>query len=192
MKFNYEAFFTQFKIYFGSIKSNVTVENIKKIVEANEIYGTGINQLAYILATAYHESGHDFLPRYEYGKAEYFVRKYWLNSKIAKILGNDDAKDAFNYRGRGLVQITGEDNYTKFGIADNPDKALEIDTAIDIMFRGMLNGMFSGRKLGTYVNDINYDFIKARCTVNGVDRAKMIAEYAEKMLIILKTALVTI
>ncbi len=135
MKFNYDIFFKEYRINFGAIKAPQTVTNIKLIIEANEIYGVSLNQLAYIMATAYHESGHDFFPRYEYGNLQYFVRKYWINKVVAKWLGNDDAADAFKYRGRGLVQITGEDNYTKFGIADNPDKALEIATAIAILFK---------------------------------------------------------
>lgn len=185
MKFNYDIFFKDYRINFGVFRNPKSPYNLRLIIDANERYTVSVNQLAYILATAYHETGHDYIPKYEFGSMQYFVKKYWLNSKVARWLGNDDALDAFKYRGRGLVQITGEDNYIKFGLADNPDKALEIATAIDILFRGMLNGMFSGKKLGSYVGTNNFNFIDARFVVNGRDRAQLIAEYAEKFRIIL-------
>ena len=180
MKYNYDIFFKEYRIKFGSIKSATTVDNIKLIIEANEIYGVSLNQLAYILATAYHETGHDFIPKYEYGNYAYFVKRYWLNSKVAKWLGNDTELEAFKYRGRGLVQITGETNYERFGIADNPDKALEIETAIRILYEGMTKGIFTGKKLSDYINTFNYDFIGARRIINGTDKAKLIAGYAEQ------------
>ena len=37
-----------------------------------------------------------------------------------------------------------------FGIADNPDAALDLATAVKIMFDGMISGMFTGKKLGDY------------------------------------------
>ena len=185
MKINYDIFFKEYRINFGSIKDVQTVTNLKLIIEASEIYSASTNQLAYILATAYHESGHDFFPRYEYGTLEYFVRRYWLNSKVAKMLGNDSAQEAFKYRGRGLVQITGETNYERFGIADNPDKALEIGTAIEIIYKGMLNGIFTGAKLSKYVGVNSYNFKDARRVVNGTDKGLLIAGYAEKFLSIL-------
>jgi len=185
MKYNYDIFFSEYRINFGAIKASVTVDNIKKIIEAAEYYGASENQLAYVLASAYHETAHDFIPKYEYGNYAYFIKKYWLNTKVAKWLGNDVESEAFKYRGRGLIQITGETNYEKFGIANNPEKAIQIETSIDILYRGMLYGMFTGAKLSKYVGVNSYDFINARRVVNGTDRAKMIAEYADKFLIIL-------
>lgn len=185
MKFNFDIFFKEYRIAFGSVKSAITVENIKLIIEAAEQYAVNLNQLAYLLATAYHETGHDFVPKYEYGKAEYFIRKYWVNSKVAKWLGNDNAQEAFKYRGRGLVQITGETNYERFGIADNPDKALEIETAIEIIYKGMTQGVFTGKKLINYIQGNSYDYISARRIINGTDKAQLIAGYAEKIRLML-------
>lgn len=177
---NFDIFFKEYRINFGSIKSAVTVDNLKLIIQANDTYKVPINQLAYILATAYHETGHDFVPKYEYGKYEYFVKKYWLNSKVAKWLGNDNAQEAFKYRGRGLVQITGETNYERFGISDNPDLALEINKAIEILYVGMIKGIFTTKKLSDYIDANLYNYELARKIINGNDKAKLIAGYADK------------
>lgn len=186
--YNFNLFFQEYIKIFGSIKSTKTVDNLKLIIAAAAQYKASQNQLAYIIATAYHETAHDFIPKYEFGNKEYFVRKYWLNSRVAKWLGNDDALDAFECRGRGLVQITGEDNYIKFGIRDNPDMALEINKAIEILFVGMLQGIFTGKKLSKYINDDICYFISARYVVNGNDRAEKIADYAKKFLFLLKSS----
>ena len=77
--------------------------------------------------------------------------------------------------------MTGRLNYQKFGIADTPDKALELDTAVHIMVYGMQNGIFTGRKIGTYINETKTDYYNARKVINGLDRATIISEYAIKI-----------
>jgi putative chitinase len=176
---NKDRFFAEYRAKFGRISSQTTVDILSGIIDANKRYGLTTPQLAYLLATAYHETGHDFVPKREYGSASYFVRRYWTNTKVAKWLGNDSAEEAVKYCGRGLVQITGETNYERFGIADNPDKALEPETAIRIIFDGMVKGIFTGKKLSDYLNDTRQDFYNARRIINGIDRAADIARYAE-------------
>ena len=65
-------------------------------------------------------------------------------------LGNDGPDDGWLFRGRGLAQITGKANYQKFGIAGTPDKASEMATAVRILFDGMDNGLFTGKKLSNF------------------------------------------
>lgn len=187
MKINRSLFFSLYREQFGAIKKPKTVEVLNAILDANEnTYRISAPQLAYLLATAYHETAHDFVPKREYGSAEYFIRRYWLNQKVARWLGNDSAEEAVKYCGRGLVQITGEVNYERFGIADKPDKALDTDISVKIIFEGMIKGIFTGKKLSDYIKPGKpADFLSARYIINGTDKRQLIAGYAEKFLIIL-------
>ncbi len=116
--------------------------------------------LAYMLATAYHETAHTLQPVTEYGSNTYLHSKpYWP------------------FIGRGYVQLTWKANYEKYGIADHPEKALEPELAAHIMIAGMVNGIFTGRKLSQYFNDHTDDPINARRIVNSLDRAEKIADY---------------
>lgn len=192
MAIRHDIFFTEYRRVFGAIKNQKTVEVLSSILIANdEVYKLPAEQLAYLLATAYHETGYDFVPKREYGTAQYFIKRYWTNIKVARRLGNDDSSEAVKYCGRGLVQITGETNYEKFGIADNPDKALETETAVKIIFEGMIKGIFTGKKLGDYYYKKVYNFVKARAIINGNDKALDIALHAENFMIVLNKSTIS-
>ena len=136
-----------------------------------------LRQAAYFLATAKHETADTYRPIVEYGPKSYFLKYEWRR----KSLGNTQRGDGYRYRGRGFVQITGRRNYTTFGIDHAPDLALEPATAYGIMRDGMLNGTF-GVPLGRYVptNECQpADYVNARRSVNGTDKAKKIAAYAD-------------
>lgn len=117
-------------------------------------------ELAYVLATITHETAFTMQPITEMGSQAYLK-----------------AKPYYPWIGRGLVQITWRNNYLKFGISD-PAKALEWPTALDITFRGMILGMFTGKKLADYITPTKYDYVGARRIINGTDRAKLVAHYA--------------
>ena len=132
------------------------------------------NQLAYILATAKHETAHTMLPIREFGKGR--GRKY------GRPVGPFDHV----YYGRGYVQLTWLENYKRAGdeigvdLVAEPDLALDPEIAAEIIFAGMLKGWFTGRKLEDYVTLNKSDFRNARRIVNGMDRATKIANEARK------------
>jgi len=94
------------------------VSGIQAIYDACIAYGiTDIHQIAYILATAYHETAKTMQPIREYGGHDYFMQRYDISGKnptLAKQLGNTIIGDGATYCGRGYVMITGRANYQKF------------------------------------------------------------------------------
>jgi predicted chitinase len=138
-------------------------------------------QRAYILATAYHESG--LAPIEEFGPDSYFNRYEGKSS-----LGNTQPGDGLKFRGRGYVQITGRLNYGRYAeltrkpLLEQPELVLEKNLAAFILVHGMANGAFTTKKLGDYVNAEEIDFLGARRVVNGQDRALLIAGYADQFL----------
>jgi putative chitinase len=89
------------------------------------------------------------------------------------------------------VQITGRDNYARAGkiigvdLVANPDKALEPAIAVRILIEGMLRGWFTAKGLTKYIDGIDEsdaddlaEYVQARRTVNGQDKATLIANSA--------------
>jgi hypothetical protein len=118
--------------------------------------------LAYVLATVCWETGHTMQPIEEVGRG------------AGKPYGPQ-------WYGRGLVQLTWERNYRlafeKLGInlVAEPDLAKHWPVALAILFRGMGEGWFTGKKLADYFNDRTDDPTGAREIVNGHDHATEIA-----------------
>lgn len=129
-------------------------------------------QLAYILATCYHESGHTMQPIAEYGKG------------AGRAYGKPDPETGKTYYGRGYCQITWRKNYQTFSnllhvdLVHNPDLAMDPKIATDIIFEGMVKGLFTGKKLSDYFNAAKEDWVNARRIINGTDCAGLIANYA--------------
>jgi putative chitinase len=142
-------------------------------------------QMAYGLATTFHETAQTMMPVREYGPKSYFS-KYEPNTKIGKQLGNTKPGDGYKYMGRGFVQITGRRNYKFVGekigfpLENEPDLALDWAVARRIAREGFMHGYFTGKKLGDYVNATKTDYVNARRVINGVDKAQTIATYAKK------------
>lgn len=175
---------------FGGRLSTAQVQGMEAVLDAwNNNWDTGdLRHLAYALATTFHETGATMQPIKERGSDKYLSK--YDTGKLAQALGNTPAADGDGqlFAGRGLVQITGRTNYRKFGIERTPDKALEMSTAVVIMFKGMINGMFTGRKLSDYFNFEKDDPIGARAIINGKDKAKLIAGYHKNFLDALQEA----
>ena len=170
---------------FGGSITQSQVDGINAILDEWEKQAlTDLRWLAYMLATSYHETGHTMLPITEYGAVSYFD-KYDVGTKIGRALGNTEKGDGYRFRGRGYVQLTGRANYVKAShelsvdLIRDPEKALDKTVAAQIMFRGMIEGWFTGKKLSDYFSAGKTDWVEARRIINGTDRATMIGGYAQ-------------
>ena len=89
------------------------------------------------------------------------------------------------YYGRGYVQLTWFNNFKKASeklkhdFLNNPDDVMQIEHATNILLLGMKEGWFTGRKLSDYINQSKKDYLNARRIINGMDKASLIAGYAE-------------
>ena len=144
--------------------------------------------LAYMLATAHHETGGTMqavretfagddeeavaqLERaFRAGKMPTVTVPYWRRDAAGR-----------SYYGRGLVQITHRENYAKMSrvtgldLVAEPDLALRLDVSATILVVGMTEGLFSGARLADFFAGTKADWTGARKIVNGNDRARKIA-----------------
>lgn len=179
---------------FGGSMTQGQVDGCEVITKAWEKYGDGDTQkLAYLLATAFHETARTMQPIYERGngdgpdadKWDDYLEKY-DTGKLAKALGNSPEADGDGvlYAGRGYVQLTGLANYKKASaklgvdLVKSPAKALDPDIAARILISGCMGGWFTGKRLHDYIDNGTASYIGARRVVNGQDKAKLIAGYA--------------
>lgn len=192
MKLNRKVFFDELRdsLFKGSI-SQERVEGTEHILNAwaDNYPDMTLPQLAYCLATAWHETAYTMQPIKERGSNEYKRRLYDVsgkNPKRARRMGNTRKGDGVKYCGRGFVQLTWKNNYIKAGnktgvnLAKDPDKAMIPEHAANIMLAGMSEGWFTGKSLDDYIGKRN-NFVYARKIVNGMDKAHAIAAHAIKI-----------
>ena len=186
--------FAIIRLKFGSL-SQEAVDNINLIVETCEKYGLSYPQVAYLLATTYHETAHTFKPIEEYGKGK--GRKYgaiYTNTEGVKygIAGSGGDTYLYSdyphlYYGRGHTQNTWLDNYeyikqrTGVDVVNNPNLLLDSKLSAEVTVLAMKEGWYTGKKLSDYINDKKKDLLGARRIVNGNDKAKQIADIAVVM-----------
>jgi hypothetical protein len=145
---------------------------------------TDRGKIAYILATAEHESHLGNLMT-EIGDEDYFRHSYDPPGRVAQALGNTERGDGSKYRGRGFVQITGRRNYSDWAnrlgidLVNQPEMATLPRIAAKILVIGMIKGTFTGKALGSFISGDTRDFVNARRVVNGLDRAEHIAQIAQ-------------
>lgn len=153
---------------------NLTLGDTQLIITECLKQGLLVNDAAYVLATAYHESAHTMKPISEYGGTNYLKSKKY-----------------YPYYGRGYVQLTWDYNYrkagTKLGVdfIKNPGLLLQAQYAVPILVTGMREGWFTGKKLRDYIDTIDesdaldeLEYEQGRRIINGVDKKQLIASYA--------------
>lgn len=142
------------------------------IAECREQGVTQPEQIAYVLATADHETGGTMLPNTE---AHYLRNPLRYLRKLRY----------YPYYGRGHVQLTWETNYRKYEkilglpLVAQPDLVKRFDVSVFILVHGMRTGAFTEKKLREYIRPGKVDFRGARRIVNGTDKAAKIAKQAE-------------
>lgn len=148
--------------------------------------------LAYALGTTFHETGFRMQPIHEKGGKEYFRRNYDVtgrNPTRARKMENVNPGDGPLFHGRGFVQLTWRMNYRKMGTIFGvdltssetaADGALQPALAAKIMFRGMEDGIFTGRKFAQYFSGTTERWRAARAIINGTDCADVIEGHALK------------
>ena len=158
--------------------------------------------LAYVLATAYHET--QLRPVREGFKktdaqSRRHVTRMWNRRQITLPYHRPDRTTGHVYYGRGYVQLTWAENYKKMGRAigmgdrlyRDPDLVLDPEIASKILFVGMLKGKFryskrkapkGWQKLRMFFNGNHENWYRARNIINGDLRknGNRIAGYGRK------------
>ena len=178
MKFDRDIYFAIVResLFDGELEQvQVDGQNIIIAVWEYQNPAGDIRHLAYELATVHHECATRFWPITEYGSQSYL-----------------EGKDYYPYIGRGWVMLTWEDNYRRASeelnltderdLVAHPEMALDSLLATRILFRGMEQGWFTGRRLDQYFNVEKDDPLNARQIINGNDKDDVIAAYHDKFL----------
>lgn len=168
---------------FGGRLTVSQVQGLTTILDACPA-GLPIEHLAYCCATPFWETDRTMQPIEEYGR------------------GRGKAYGPTGFWGRGLVQLTWLVNYQKAttelramgvisasqSLVTAPALAMRPDIAAAILFTGMIEGWFTGKKLSDYFRPGHSDPKDARRIINGTDKAAEIAAIHVDLLAALKAA----
>ena len=178
---NRTAFFASIRPLFGNRLSAVQVAVMDAILDrARDLSAP---HLAYILATAFGEA--KLTPvRENMNYTAKRIRQVWpkrpeavqfagkpellASSVYGGRLGNRvGSNDGWTYRGGGVDQLTGRDNYRKIGIEHQPEAILQPDLAAWSIVHGMTTGRYTGLDLSDFGNGPTFDAVGARAIING-------------------------
>ena len=152
------------------MKIDLNLGDTQMILSECKRNGLTRQQAAYVLATARWETAHTMKPVEE---------AFWLSDGWrAKNLRY------YPWHGRGYVQLTWQTNYIRAGkkldvdLITDPDRVMEPKIAAQILVVGSMEGWFTGKALGDYINKSKADYVEARRVINGTDKAQAIADLA--------------
>lgn len=182
-------------LFFSSIRKSLfagkisqgQVDGVEAILLACERAGVSdLRHVANIFAQVYHETGGQMLPV----KETVYASSADRNPSDATVIARLDAafrkgqlpwvKTVYwrtGWFGRGLIQITHEDNYRRLGaeigidLVANRDLALSLGIAAQIAVIGMRDGLFRGQKLADFFSSKTDAPAAARAIVNGDTKA---------------------
>lgn len=174
---------------YGGRLTDAQVAGLNAIEQAFAKYGDGdTRKLAYIMATAHHETGGAYGPKVEnlnYTSASRIAavwpKRFTLATALDYVrqpeklankvyggrLGNVRPNDGWLFRGRAEPMLTGRAAYAKYGkrvgvdLEGNPDRILERNIGASVLVLGMLEG-FTGKPLAKGVPD----YVAARDSIN--------------------------
>ncbi len=180
---------------------NAILDGWARLDEADRKAAGGDDALAYVLATAFHETAATMQPVREtlaLSDAEAIMRleRAFAAGRLPTVRTPYWRPDAQGrtWLGRGFVQLTHRRNYeamatlTGIDLVSDPGRAMQMEVAVDILIGGMLVGAFTGRRLGDYFSADKADWTGARKIINGMDRADLVAGYAKAFRAALPTA----
>ena len=190
---NRKTFFDTVRMgLFGGRMSGTQVAGIEAILDAWERGHAGgdLRWLAYMLATAFHETAATMQPVRETlapsdAAAAARLESAWARGRLGAVktpYWRADAEGRY-WLGRGLVQLTHKANYERMSretgvdLVADPGRAMEMDVAVQVLFAGMEKGLFTGRRLADYFAEGRADWTNARRIINGLDRAADVAAY---------------
>jgi len=180
---NTTAFFDRLRTVLRETITPTQMRAVYLILKEADAHGiTDKNQMAYVLATCWHECR--------------FKSMREIRAKPGtKIWKWQNAYWPSNYMGRGYAQLTWRKNYKKFSpvvgvdLVKYPDKALIPEVGARILVYGMVNGSFVGAGLSSKTRLSKFfpvggtpDWLGARGIVNGDFQADKVASAAVKIL----------
>ncbi|MGV6874129.1 glycoside hydrolase family 19 protein [Pseudochelatococcus sp. B33] len=158
-------FFNSIRPLFGTLKQS-QVDGMNAILNGWERRAPDgdVRWLAYMFATAFHETNRTMQPVRE----AYWLSEQWRSRNLRY----------YPYYGRGYVQLTWRENYRRAGefigadLVRTPDLAMDAGNAAVIMFVGMEEGWFRSDARGRhtlrrYFSNTANDPVGAREIING-------------------------
>lgn len=187
MAFDESIFFLQVRPHLGGRLTQEHVDGMGALLDIGAQEKLSLHEMAEVLAQVRIETGGMMYPIKETvlsthkdknpsdKEVQDRLERAWNKGQLTWVKTPYWRSGAF---GRGYIQLTHWDNYSKFSkvvgvdLLKFPEKALELPIAAQIAVIGMKKGMFTGRKLSDYVfpEALDYEPQKhPRRMVNGVD-----------------------